>query len=96
MAFSSTAFLDVPNIFSRQMGDYLRVCSYATGLLTLGFGIKDRDDIKFLQGKADIAVIGTQAIGLMESKGISGLGAVYPRPPKLSRFTITPADNAQE
>ena len=61
--------------FSRQMDDYLGACRKATGLpLALGFGVKDRDDIKFLEGKADIAVIGTQALRLMESDGIGALG----------------------
>jgi tryptophan synthase alpha chain len=61
--------------FSLQMDDYLGACRKATGLpLALGFGVKDRDDIKFLEGKADIAVIGTQALRLIESQGIDALG----------------------
>jgi tryptophan synthase alpha chain len=57
------------------MDDYLGACRQATDLpLALGFGVKDRDDIKFLQGKADIAVIGTQALRLMEKEGIDALG----------------------
>jgi tryptophan synthase alpha chain len=61
--------------FSLQMDDYLGACRKATGLpLALGFGVKDREDIKFLEGKADIAVIGTQALRLIESQGIDALG----------------------
>lgn len=61
--------------FSMQMDDYLGHCRRATELpLALGFGVKDRDDIKFLEGKADIAVIGTQALRLMDSQGIDALG----------------------
>ena len=61
--------------FTRQMDDYLDGCRRATGLpLALGFGVKDRDDIKFLEGKADIAVIGTQALRIVESQGIDALG----------------------
>ena len=61
--------------FSRQLDDYLGACRKATSLpLALGFGVKDRDDIKFLEGKADIAVIGTQAIRLFEREGIEALG----------------------
>jgi len=49
--------------FSRQIGDYLAHCRAATHLpLALGFGVKDKSDIEFLKGKADIAVIGTQDI----------------------------------
>ena len=61
--------------FSRQMDDYLGACRKATGLpLALGFGVKDRDDIQFLEGKADIAVIGTQAIRVFENEGVEALG----------------------
>ena len=61
--------------FSQQIGDYLERCRAATHLpLALGFGVKDRSDIKFLEGKADIAVIGTQALRLLEDQGIAALG----------------------
>ena len=61
--------------FSRQIGDYLERCRAATNLpLALGFGVKDRSDIQFLEGKADIAVIGTQALRLVEDQGISAVG----------------------
>ncbi len=61
--------------FSREMDDYLGACRQATGLpLALGFGVKDRDDIEYLEGKADIAVIGTQALRLIETQGIDALG----------------------
>ncbi|MBR9987542.1 MAG: tryptophan synthase subunit alpha [Desulfosarcina sp.] len=61
--------------FSRQIGDYLARCRAATHLpLALGFGVQDRSDIKFLEGKADIAVIGTQALRLVEDQGVAALG----------------------
>lgn len=61
--------------FSQQIGEYLRRCRSATGLpLALGFGVKDKADVKFLEGKADIAVIGTQALRLVEEQGIAALG----------------------
>jgi tryptophan synthase alpha chain len=61
--------------FSRQLVDYLARCRQATRLpLALGFGVKDKSDIKFLQGKADIAVIGTQALRLFEDRGIAAVG----------------------
>jgi tryptophan synthase alpha chain len=60
--------------FSRELNDYLGRCRQATGLpLALGFGVKDRTDIKFLGGKADIAVIGTQALRVIEEQGIGAL-----------------------
>jgi tryptophan synthase alpha chain len=61
--------------FTCQMDDYLAGCRRATGLpLALGFGVKDRNDIEFLEGKADIAIVGTQALRLVESEGIDALG----------------------
>jgi tryptophan synthase alpha chain len=61
--------------FTRQIGDYLSRCRAATPLpLALGFGVKDKSDIEFLRGKADIAVIGTQALRLMEDQGVAALG----------------------
>lgn len=61
--------------FSNTLDTYLARCRKATGLpLALGFGVKDKSDIKFLEGKADIAVIGTQALRLIETQGISALG----------------------
>ncbi len=61
--------------FSQQIDRYLARCRRATRLpLAVGFGVKDRADIEFLTGKADIAVIGTQALRVVEEKGIAALG----------------------
>lgn len=60
--------------FSGQLAQYLERCRNATRLpLALGFGVKDRSDVDFVKGKADIAVIGTQTIRLMETEGIAGV-----------------------
>ncbi|MBN1843648.1 MAG: tryptophan synthase subunit alpha [Deltaproteobacteria bacterium] len=57
--------------FSGQLERYLARCRKATGLpLALGFGVKDKEDIDFLRGKVDIAVIGTQTIRLVEKEGV--------------------------
>jgi tryptophan synthase alpha chain len=62
--------------FSEQLEAYLARCRTATDLpLALGFGVKDRTDVDFLKGKADIAVIGTQTIRLVDSQGIGAVGA---------------------
>jgi tryptophan synthase alpha chain len=37
--------------------------------------VKDKGDIDFLRGKADIAVIGTQSIRVYREEGLSALGA---------------------
>jgi tryptophan synthase alpha chain len=61
--------------FSFQLEGYLGRCRTATDLpLALGFGVKDREDVDFIKGKTDIAVIGTQTLRLMEKEGISAVG----------------------
>jgi tryptophan synthase alpha chain len=61
--------------FSDQLEEYLERCRAASDLpLALGFGVKDRADVDFIKGKADIAVIGTQTIRLMENEGIGAVG----------------------
>jgi tryptophan synthase alpha chain len=61
--------------FSHELGDYLKKCRENTRLpLALGFGLKERLDIEFLKGKADIAVIGSQSIRVMENDGIEAVG----------------------
>jgi len=62
--------------FSDTLAEYLNRCRRATSLpLAVGFGVKQREEVKFLEGKADIAVIGTQSIRIVEAKGINALGA---------------------
>jgi tryptophan synthase alpha chain len=62
--------------FTTDLDAYLARCRAATSLpLAVGFGVKDRSDVEFLKGKADIAVIGTQTIRLIEEQGV---GAVAP------------------
>ena len=61
--------------FSEELEGYLRRCRRNTSLpLALGFGIKEKSDIDFLKGKADIAVIGSQTIRVMEQKGVASVG----------------------
>jgi len=56
--------------FSDHLDHYIKRCRAATSLpLAIGFGVKNRKDIDFIRGKADIAVIGTQSIILMERQG---------------------------
>ena len=61
--------------FSKELAGYLGRCRQATSLpLALGFGVKEKADIDYLRGKADIAVIGTQTIKLVESEGTGAVG----------------------
>lgn len=60
--------------FSGELAAFLARCRQGTHLpISLGFGVKEKADIDFLRGKADIAVIGTQTIRVMEQKGISSV-----------------------
>jgi tryptophan synthase alpha chain len=61
--------------FSGELSEYIVRCRRATPLpLALGFGVKEKADIDFLKGKADIAVIGTQMIRVMEEDGVDMVG----------------------
>lgn len=61
--------------FSTDIADYLGRCRKATSLpLAVGFGVKDKADIDFLRGKADIAVLGSQTIRVVEEKGPKATG----------------------
>ena len=42
--------------------------------LALGFGVKEKADVDFLKGKADIAVIGSQTIRLVDNEGVGAVG----------------------
>jgi tryptophan synthase alpha chain len=61
--------------FTDELTRYLERCRKASNLpLAVGFGIKGREEVAFLKGKADIAVIGTQLIRLVEEEGIASVG----------------------
>lgn len=58
-----------------DMAAYLARCRKATDLpLAVGFGVKDRTDVDYLKDKADIAVIGSQTIRIVEQDGPSAVG----------------------
>ena len=60
--------------FSTGLDSYLVRCRKASCLpIALGFGIKGRADVGFLRGLADIAVIGTETIRLVEEQGIASV-----------------------
>ena len=60
--------------FSQDLTAYLARCRRATQLpLAVGFGVKDRADVSYLKGKADIAVIGSQTIRTVEEKGVGAV-----------------------
>jgi tryptophan synthase alpha chain len=58
-----------------DFADYLRRCRAATAKpLAVGFGIQDRADIQALIGRADMAVIGSQTIRLVDAHGAEAVG----------------------
>ncbi len=62
--------------FSDDLTQYLDRCRKATSLpLAVGFGVKDKADVDYLKGKADIAVIGSQTIRIVEQEGTKAVGA---------------------
>jgi tryptophan synthase alpha chain len=62
--------------FGEELDQYLTRCRAATSLpLALGFGVKDRADVDHLIGRADLAVIGTQTIRLVEKSGVGAVKA---------------------
>ena len=61
--------------FSRELGDYLARCRAATNLpLAVGFGVKSAEDVAFLDGRADIAVVGTQSLRILDEQGVAAVG----------------------
>ncbi|MCK5541991.1 MAG: tryptophan synthase subunit alpha [Desulfobacterales bacterium] len=57
--------------FSHELDTYLKRCRKATDLpLAVGFGVKDKKDMNYLKGKADIAVIGSETIRIVDEKGV--------------------------
>lgn len=61
--------------FSAELVGYLARCRAATRLpLAVGFGVKSQADVDFLRGKADIAVVGTESIRVIEEHGVTAIG----------------------
>lgn len=60
--------------FSNELGEYLDRCRRSTALpLAVGFGVKDRKDVEFLKGRADIAVVGSEMIRVVNEQGVAGV-----------------------
>ena len=62
--------------FDDTLNDYLARCRRSTDLpLAVGFGISNREDVALLTGQADMAVIGTATIKLVDSQGPEAVGS---------------------
>ncbi len=60
--------------FSQELAVYLSRCRRATSLpLALGFGVQDKNDVDFLKGKVDIAVIGSRTIQIIDRQGVGAV-----------------------
>lgn len=61
--------------FSPELEGYLARCRAATRLpLAVGFGVRSAEDVAFLRGKADIAVVGSETIRLLDQSGVKAVG----------------------
>ncbi len=64
--------------FSSSMNEFLERCRRATQLpLALGFGVSSKEDVEFLRGKAEVAVVGSQALRVLNTKGIQAVGDFF-------------------
>jgi len=60
--------------FSESLTRYLDRCRRATDLpLALGFGVKEKQDIDFLKGRVEIAVIGSETIRIIDTDGVAAV-----------------------
>lgn len=61
--------------FDQGIDSYLARCHRATNLpLAVGFGIRSREDVAYLKGKSDIAVVGSETLRLVDSLGAEAVG----------------------
>ena len=62
-------------VFGPEFDDYIARCRAATDLpLAVGFGIRCREDVDALLCKADIAVIGSETIRIVDEHGPGAVG----------------------
>ncbi|WP_231506234.1 tryptophan synthase subunit alpha [Paenibacillus sp. UNC451MF] len=64
---SKTEFDDATSVF------LARCRQYAQTPIGVGFGIQHPDDIRYLVGKTDIAIVGSQLLKVLESEGLQGV-----------------------
>jgi tryptophan synthase alpha chain len=58
--------------FSGDLTEYLARARRATTLpLAVGFGLKERADVDFVRGKADVAVVGSESLRVFQESGLA-------------------------
>ncbi|MBN1961175.1 MAG: tryptophan synthase subunit alpha, partial [Deltaproteobacteria bacterium] len=63
-------------LFAFELEEYFKRCRAATNIpLAVGFGVRKRDDLKYLHNKVDIAVIGSETIRVLDEQGTLGVSA---------------------
>jgi len=64
--------------FSTELDEFLGRCRSVTQLpLALGFGVSRKQDVDFLNGKVEIAVVGSQALRVLNSGGVEAAGGFF-------------------
>jgi tryptophan synthase alpha chain len=66
--------------FSAELDEYLGRCRNVTELpLALGFGVSRKEDVDFLKGKVEVAVVGSQALRVLDTYGVEAVGDFFRR-----------------
>ncbi|MGK0290539.1 MAG: tryptophan synthase alpha chain [bacterium] len=61
--------------FDEEISEQIRLYRSSTQLpIALGFGVQSKEDVDFLKGKVDIAVIGSKLLRIQEEKGNEAVG----------------------
>ena len=64
--------------FSSELDEFLDRCRKVTPLpLALGFGVSQKKDVDFLKGKVEIAVVGSQALRVLNASGIDAVEGFF-------------------
>jgi tryptophan synthase alpha chain len=64
--------------FSSELDAFLGRCRKVTQLpLALGFGVSQKKDVDFLKGKVEIAVVGSQALRVLNTDGVEAVGDFF-------------------
>ncbi|MBW1740791.1 MAG: tryptophan synthase subunit alpha [Deltaproteobacteria bacterium] len=64
--------------FSSELEEFLGRCRGVTQLpLALGFGVSEKKDVDFLKGKVEVAVVGSQALRVLNASGVEAVGVFF-------------------
>lgn len=64
--------------FNAPVAEFIDRCRLATDQpLAVGFGVRRPEDVAFLQGRAEIAVVGTASIELNQLEGAEAVGRLF-------------------